>query len=84
MLSSPSAEVRVPALDEREFKMRSILWRSPSTNLTRFFETEAVIGLAMLLSRYKITIKEEAEFAHETFEETKARVLSSKAGLTVT
>jgi len=49
-----------------------------------FFETEAVIGLAMLLSRYKITIKEEAEFAHETFEETKARVLSSKAGLTVT
>lgn len=50
----------------------------------KFFETEGVSALAMFLSRYKITIKEEAEFAHESFEERKTRVLASKAGITVT
>ena len=40
--------------------------------------------LTMLVSRYKITVKEEAQFAHETFEERKARILTAKPGLTLT
>lgn len=38
----------------------------------------------MLVSRYKIEVKEEPEFAGETFEERKERVLRVKSGLTLT
>jgi hypothetical protein len=38
--------------------------------------------MAMLLPRYKIEIKEEPEFAHETFEERYARITDFKPGLT--
>ena len=38
----------------------------------------------MLMSRYKVAIKEEPEYAHETFEERKARILNAKPGLTLT
>lgn len=38
----------------------------------------------MLMSRYKVSVKEEPQFAGETFEERKARVLRSKPGLTMT
>jgi hypothetical protein len=38
----------------------------------------------MMASRYKIEVKEEPQFAHESFEERKARVLASKPGLTMT
>lgn len=38
----------------------------------------------MLISRYKVEVKEEPEFAHETFEERKERVLKAKGGLTLT
>ena len=51
---------------------------------TRFFETEGIAILTMLVSQYKIEIKEEPQFAAETFEERKARVLASKPGLTTT
>ena len=50
----------------------------------RFAETEGIAVLAMLVSQYKITIKEEPKFASETFEERKSRVLSTRLGLTLT
>ncbi|KAH9962838.1 cytochrome P450 [Russula dissimulans] len=50
----------------------------------RFFETQAIAVMAMLVSRYKIEIKEEPEFAGETFEERYARITASKQGLTTT
>ncbi|KAJ3892405.1 cytochrome P450, partial [Lentinula edodes] len=50
----------------------------------KFFETEGIAILTLLISRYKIEVKEEPQFASETFEERKARVLASKPGLTIT
>ncbi|EIM88971.1 cytochrome P450 [Stereum hirsutum FP-91666 SS1] len=49
----------------------------------RFFETEGIAILIMLISRYKVTVKEEPQFANETFEERKARVLAAKPVLTL-
>ena len=49
----------------------------------RFGETEGTAVLAMLVSQYKITIKEEPQFADETFEERKSRVLSAHLALTL-
>ena len=49
----------------------------------RFAETEATAVLAMLVSHYKITIKEEPQFASETFEKRKSRILSAGVGLTL-
>ena len=40
--------------------------------------------MTMLVSRYKIEIKEEPEFASETFEERYARITAFKGGLTTT
>ena len=52
--------------------------------LHRFAETEGTAVLAMLVSRTKkITIKEEPQFASETFEERKSRILSARLGLTL-
>ena len=50
----------------------------------RFAETEAIAVLAMLVSHYKIAIREEPQFAGETFEERKSRILSTRLGLTLT
>ncbi|KAF8967870.1 cytochrome P450 [Flammula alnicola] len=50
----------------------------------KFFETEGIAILTMLVSHYKLTVKEEPQFAGESFEERKARVLACRAGLTVT
>lgn len=54
--------------------------------LTRhsFSETEAIAILAMLISRYKVEVKEEAQFAGETFAERKERILRAKRGVTLT
>lgn len=38
----------------------------------------------MLVSRYKIEVKEEPEFAGETFDERKTRILQAKRGITTT
>jgi hypothetical protein len=38
----------------------------------------------MLVSRYKIEVKEEPQFAAETFEERKARILAGKIAITQT
>jgi len=48
----------------------------------RFFETEGIAVMTMMVSKYKIEIKEEPEFAGETFEERYARITAFKEGLT--
>ncbi|KAF9060543.1 cytochrome P450 [Rhodocollybia butyracea] len=50
----------------------------------KFFETEAIAALTMIVLRYKIEIKEEPQFASETFSERSARVLASRIILTIT
>ena len=50
----------------------------------RFFETEAIATLTMIVSQYKITIMEEPQFSGETFEQRKTRVLKCWNGLTLT
>lgn len=50
----------------------------------RFAETEAVAVLSILVSQFKITIKEELQFAAETFEQRKTRILSTRLGFTIT
>ncbi|KIM82712.1 hypothetical protein PILCRDRAFT_7625 [Piloderma croceum F 1598] len=49
----------------------------------KFFETEGIVILTMMISRYKIEVKDEPQFAAETFEEKKARILATKSGLTL-
>ncbi|KAI9508564.1 cytochrome P450 [Russula earlei] len=48
----------------------------------RFFETESVAIMTMLVSNYKIEVKEEPEFAGETFEERYARVTAFDHAIT--
>ena len=50
----------------------------------RFAETEAVAVLSIFVSQFKMTVKEEPQFAAETFEQRKARILSVSLGLTTT
>ena len=50
----------------------------------RFFETEGIAIMTLLVSRYKIEVKEEPEFAGETFEERYARITAFDQGLTTT
>ncbi|KAK0188569.1 cytochrome P450 [Armillaria mellea] len=47
----------------------------------KFFETEGIAVLTMLISKFKITIKERPG---ETFEERRDRILKTRAGLTLT
>lgn len=49
-----------------------------------FSETEATAILAVLLSRYHVEVKEEPQFASETFMQRRERVLEVKAGITST
>jgi hypothetical protein len=56
----------------------------PPESRYRFFETEGLAILTMLVSRYEIVVKEEPQFAHESFEERKTRLLASKFGITST
>jgi len=53
-----------------------------SRTIFRFFETEAIVVLTMLVSKYKISIKEEPEFSGETFEERYARITAFDQALT--
>ena len=48
-----------------------------------FFETEGIAIMTLLLSRYKVELKDEPEFANETFEEKYQRVLQVKQGITL-
>jgi len=47
----------------------------------RFFETEAIAVMTMLVSKYKIETKEEPEFAGETFDERYARIMAFDHGI---
>jgi hypothetical protein len=55
----------------------------PHKQVFRFAETEAVAVMTMLVSKYKVEVKEEPEFAGETFEERYARVLAFDQALTL-
>ena len=50
----------------------------------RYSEIEAIVILAMFVKQYKIEVQDEPEFAHETFEQRKERVLRVTTGLTLT
>ncbi|KAH7905463.1 cytochrome P450 [Hygrophoropsis aurantiaca] len=49
----------------------------------KFSETEGTAVLTLLVSRFKIEIKEESQFAAETFEQRKARVLDARSIVTL-
>jgi len=49
----------------------------------RFSETEGLVAMTMLVSKYKIEIKEEPEFAGETFEERYARITAYTEGVSL-
>ena len=62
----------------------AVLLRAESSqNLFRFFETEGIAIMTMLVSRYKIEVKEEPKFAGETFEERYARITAFDQGITI-
>ena len=48
----------------------------------RFGETEAVVVINMLVSKYRLEVREEPEFAGETFEERYARITAFNVGIT--
>jgi len=48
----------------------------------RFGETEVIAVINMLVSRYRLEVKEEPEFAGETFEERYARITAFDEGIT--
>ena len=50
----------------------------------KFFETEGIAILTMLMSRYKVEVKEEEQFKGESVQERQARVMNCRAGLTMT
>ncbi|KAG2009641.1 614/534 cytochrome P450 [Coprinopsis cinerea AmutBmut pab1-1] len=50
----------------------------------KFSETEAVAVITMLIQKYKVTVLEEPQFASETFEQRKERVLATTGGVTLT
>ena len=50
----------------------------------RFSEVESVAILALIIERYRVEIKEEPQFANETFEERKQRITRAKPGVTMT
>ena len=52
-------------------------------NVFRFSETEGAAVLTMLFSQYTVSIKDEPQFAGESFEQRKARVLDAKSILTL-
>ena len=62
--------------------------RIPTPALTdhvnRFAEMESVVAITMLVSNYKITLKEEPRFANESLEQKKERLLKSISLLTLT
>ncbi|TFK37251.1 cytochrome P450 [Crucibulum laeve] len=50
----------------------------------KFFETEGVAVLTLIVKYYKITVKDEPQFASETFGERKARIFNARNILTLT
>ncbi|TDL22861.1 cytochrome P450 [Rickenella mellea] len=50
----------------------------------KFFETEGIAILTNIVQKYKIEVKEEPQFANETFDERRARIFKCTNGLTLT
>ena len=50
----------------------------------RFAEVEATAILAVLIARYRVEIKDEPQFAAETFEQRQARILAATPIITMT
>ncbi|KAJ3484829.1 hypothetical protein NLI96_g5370 [Meripilus lineatus] len=50
----------------------------------RFAELESIVTLTMFISKYRVGIKDEPQFAGETFEQKKERVLDTIPRLTLT
>ncbi|KAI9063783.1 cytochrome P450 [Trametes sanguinea] len=48
-----------------------------------FSETESIAVLTLVISRYRVEVKDEPQFAGETFEQRKARLLKSKLSVTL-
>ena len=48
-----------------------------------FAETEGVAVLALIISKYRVEVKEEPQFAGETFQQRKERLLKSQYSLTI-
>jgi hypothetical protein len=49
--------------------------------LVRFAETEGVAVLTLMVSRYKIELVDEPQFAHETWEQKRARLTAARMDL---
>ncbi|OSX59381.1 hypothetical protein POSPLADRAFT_1059568 [Postia placenta MAD-698-R-SB12] len=49
----------------------------------RFSEMEAVAALTYIITRYRVEVKEEPQFAAETFEQRKERLLTCKTAITL-
>jgi len=69
----PSGSTRGPLTDQG----------TPSA-APRFAEVEVILIVTMFMARYKVEVKEEPQFANETFEERKARVTAWSPILTTT
>ena len=50
----------------------------------RFFETEGIAILTMLMSQYRVEVKEDPKYAGETFEQRKHRLLDCRFTLSTT
>lgn len=48
-----------------------------------FSETESIAVLTLIISRYRIEVRDEPQFAAETFEQRKTRLLRSKLSVTL-
>ena len=76
---------RCPCLSGETVRDVVVGSRAESSQIcSSFFETEGIAVMTMLVSRYKIEIKEEPGFAGETFEERYARITAFDQGLTTT
>lgn len=84
MHSCLSAVVSGHALGEGMHQPRPSAQPNSRAGCLRFAELESIVVITMILQRHKVTVKEEPEFAGETFEEKKERVMKSKSGLTRT
>ncbi len=85
LLSLPKSEGARACVGRRYVEYIYCLIYSPDIlTLRSFAETELIAMLTILISRYKVEVKDEPRFAGETFEQRKARVLATKMSLSLT
>jgi hypothetical protein len=80
------ANVRSSCLSWQEVSVISIMQHQLNSypSSSRFAETEVTVVLTLMILRYKVTVKEEAQFAGKTLEQRKERILRTKNILTLT